>query len=90
MIVACLCIAVLSAWLAAAGFVRLSDPLDRLHCVTFLTVTAGGAILLAALFSDGLADRPGKIALLVVLSLLNGAAGAHAVGRAAMIRRGKA
>lgn len=89
MIPALLSLAVLGAWLAAAGFARLRTPLDRLHCVTFLNVVSGGALLVATLLSDGVSDRFGKLALLVALALLTGAATAHAVGRAILQRSGE-
>jgi multicomponent Na+:H+ antiporter subunit G len=82
-----LAVLVLAAWLGAAGFARLRTPLDRLHCVTFVSVLSGGALVVTALVSDGLSDRAGKIVLMVLLSLLSGAATAHAVGRA-LIHRG--
>jgi multicomponent Na+:H+ antiporter subunit G len=82
-----LAVAVLAAWLGAAGLLTLHTPLDRLHCVTFVNVLAGGALAIAAFVSDGLSDRAGEITLMVVLSLLSGGATAHAVGRA-LIHRG--
>lgn len=82
-----LAIVVLAAWLGALGLLTLRTPLDRLHCVTFVNVLAGGAFAITAFVSDGLSDRAGKIALMVVLSLLSGAAVAHAVGRA-LVHRG--
>ena len=81
-----LAIMVLSAWLAAAGFARLRVPLDRLHCVTFANVTAGGALVVAAFVTDGGSIRAYKILLMATISLLAGAATSHAVGRAIVIR----
>ena len=74
------------AWLAAAGFARLRTPLDRLHCVTFVNAGCGLALLVASLVEDGFSNRTGNILLVVVLSLLGGAAGSYAVGRALRVR----
>lgn len=82
-----LAIVVLAAWLGAIGLLTLRTPLDRLHCVTFVNVLGGGALAVTAFVADGLSDRAGKITLMVVLSLLGGAAIAHGVGRA-LIHRG--
>lgn len=83
---ALLVIAVLGAWLGCAGFARLRDPFDRLHCVAFVNVVSGGAITLAAFASDGVSVRVGKLLLAVGVSLLAGAATSHAIGRALTIR----
>lgn len=81
-----LVLAVLGAWLGCAGFARLRDPLDRLHCVAFVNVVSGGALIVAAFVSDGLSVRAGKLLLAVGVSLLAGAASAHAIGRALTLR----
>lgn len=82
-----LAIAVLTAWLGAAGFARLSLPLDRLHCVTFVNVGCGALILPAAALWGGSADDLIKLALLLAASVIGGAAFAHATGRAILERR---
>lgn len=74
------------AWVAAAGFVRLRTPLDRLHCVTFVNAGCGLALIAASLAWDGLSNRTGTILLVVALNLLGGAAGSYAVGRALRLR----
>lgn len=84
-----LALLVASAWLGAAGFVRLRAPLDRLHCATFVNATCGPALLAAALLADGLTGRVLKILLLVLLNLLTGAALSAASGRAILHRKGK-
>ena len=81
-----LVLAVLGAWLGCAGFARLRDPLDRLHCVAFVNVVSGGALIVAAVVSDGLSVRAGKLLLAVGISLLAGAASAHVIGRALTLR----
>jgi multicomponent Na+:H+ antiporter subunit G len=75
------------AWLGCLGFARFASAYDRLHCVTFVGVTAGLLLLLAAFAADGFTDRTLKILLFFMLILVNGAAVAHASGRAVM-RRG--
>jgi multicomponent Na+:H+ antiporter subunit G len=82
-----LAIMVGAAWLGAVGFLRLGSPLDRLHCVAFVNVVAGGALAIAAFVADGASDRAGKILLMVVLSLLIGATTAHAIGRMLIERK---
>ncbi|HEU5443598.1 MAG TPA: monovalent cation/H(+) antiporter subunit G [Steroidobacteraceae bacterium] len=84
---ALLALAVLSAWLGAAGFARLVWPLDRLHCVTFVNVTCGASILIAATLWGGSPDDVSKLALLLGALLVGGAAIAHATARAIVRRR---
>ena len=87
MIAALLIVAVLFAWIGCLGFARFPSAYDRIHCVTFVAVTSGAAVTIAAFCADGLSDRALKIALFYALTVLNGAAVAHASGRALM-RRG--
>jgi multicomponent Na+:H+ antiporter subunit G len=82
-----LALAVIAAWLGVAGFVRLAWPLDRLHCVTFVNVTCGVSILIAAALTGGSLDDVIKFALLLGALLLGGAAIAHATARAIVRRR---
>ena len=84
---ALLALAVLTAWLGAAGFARLAWPLDRLHCVTFINFGCGGLLLIAAALWGGSADDVIKLALLLGALLVGGAAVAHATGRAILRRR---
>lgn len=79
-------IAVLAAWVGAAGFLRLRDPLDRLHCVAFVNATAWVALAVAAFVADGLSDRALTILLVAVIGLVAGAAMSHATGRALLLR----
>ncbi len=83
---ALLTIMVLAVWLGCAGFARLRTPLDRMHCVAFVNTTAGTALILAAFLSDGVSVRALKILLMVIASLLIGAATSHAVGRSILLR----
>lgn len=84
-----LLVMVAAAWLGSLGFVRLRTPLDRIHCVTFVNVVCGIALLAAALLSDGLSDRVLKILLIVGLNLVSGSAISHMTGRAIMLRENK-
>jgi multisubunit Na+/H+ antiporter MnhG subunit len=77
-----LTVAVLAAWLGGVGFLRLRVPADRVHCVTFVNVVCGAVILLASLLQDGVTDRTGKILLIWLLNLINGAVVSHATLRA--------
>lgn len=86
---ALLAVMVLSAWLGCAGFARLREPLDRIHCVAFVNATAGAALVIAGFVADGPSDRAFKILLVVGASLLGGAAMSHATGRA-LLERGSA
>ena len=79
-------LAVAGAWLGTLGFLRLRQPLDRLHCVSFVNVVGGTALLLAAVLQDGLSDRVLKVALLWFVALVSGAVLAHATGRALQAR----
>lgn len=84
---ALLALAVLTAWLGAAGFARLAWPLDRLHCVTFVNVTCGALLLIAAGLWGGPPDDVIKVALLFGALLVGGAVVAHATARAILQRR---
>ena len=79
-------LAVATAWLACMGFLRLRDPLDRLHCVTFCNVVSGFLLLIAALLHEGVAGRPLKILLIWVIGVIAGAATSHVTGRAILKR----
>jgi len=70
-----------SIWIGCIGFARLSTPLDRLHCVSFVAASAGPLAVALAFAADGFSDRAWKIVLLVVLMLVNGAALTHATAR---------
>ena len=83
---ALLTVMVLAVWLGCAGFARLREPLDRMHCVAFVNTMAGTALILAAFLSDGASVRALKILLMVAASLLIDAATSHAVGRAILLR----
>lgn len=89
LIAALLACCVLAVYLSAAGFVRLSRPLDRLHCISFASLASGVAVLLAALAADGATTRVLKIALLEGLLALSGAVLVHATGRAIETREAK-
>lgn len=79
-------VAVLSAWIAALGFARLTSPLDRLHCVSFVTIGSGLPVALAAFVADGPSIRAFKILLMVVIGLVAGSVVTHAVARAMFTR----
>lgn len=80
-------LAVLAAWLGVAGFARLALPLDRLHCVPFVSLTCGALILVAAAVGGGAPDDVIKVALLLGGLLIGGAATAHSSARAIVRRR---
>jgi multisubunit Na+/H+ antiporter MnhG subunit len=84
---ALLTLTVLTFWLGAAGFARLAWPLDRLHCVTFVNITCGALILVAAGLWGGSPDDVIKVALLLGILVIGGAAVAHATARAIVQRR---
>lgn len=86
---ALLAVMVLLVWLGCAGFARLRTPLDRLHCVAFVNVTAGSVLVLLAFLSDGASVRAGKILLLVATGLVAGAALSHATGRMILMREAR-
>ena len=81
-----LAIAVLSAWIAAIGFARLSSALDRLHCIAFATIGCALPIVLAAFVADGPSIRAFKLLLLFTVALVAGAAVNQALGRAIFMR----
>ena len=82
----CLVAVILIAWLGVAGFVRLREPLDRLHCVTFVNAGSGLALLVASLIADGVSSRTGNVLLVLAINLLGGATASYAIGRALRVR----
>ncbi len=81
-----LILAAASVWLGCAGFMRLQSAYDRLHCVTFVSVSAGSAVMLAGWLHLGASVAMLKVVFLVCCALLNGAVLAHATGRAILHR----
>lgn len=79
-------LALISAWIGAAGFARLRSTLDRLHCATFTTLGAGLPLVIAAFVADGPSQRAFKILLLFVVALVAGASVNQAVARAVFTR----
>ncbi|MFI4886024.1 MAG: cation:proton antiporter [Steroidobacterales bacterium] len=84
---ALLALAVLAAGRGVAGLRRHDRPLDRLHCVSFVNVSCGASILIAAALQGGAPDDVIKLAMLTGALLLGGAAIAHSTARAIVRRR---
>jgi monovalent cation/proton antiporter MnhG/PhaG subunit len=84
---ALLVVAVLSAWLAAAGLIGTKDPLARLHAAGYLTVTATFFVMLAVLVSEPLSQYGFKAVLTFIVLALPAAVTTHALGRAVHMRR---
>lgn len=82
-----LALMVVGAWVGCAGFTRLREPLDRVHCTAFINVAAGTPLVLAAFLNDGISIRACKMVLILGSSLLAGAAMSHAIGQA-LVHRG--
>ena len=78
--------AVLSAWLGALGFARLTSALDRLHCIAFVNVGCGLPIIAAGFVADGPSTRAFKILLLWLVAMIAGAAVNQAAARAIFTR----
>jgi multisubunit Na+/H+ antiporter MnhG subunit len=79
-------VAVAGAALGCAGLLRLPKVADRLHLLGFVSVVGGFGLLAASLASEGVTPRSCKIAALVLLNLVGGAASTHALGRALLER----
>ncbi len=79
---ALLVLAVLAVLLGCLGFARLSAPLDRLHCATFVSCAAGLPLLLAAFATEGAKASVLKVVFLLVCGILSGSVLSHALGRA--------
>lgn len=78
---------VLATWLGCIGFARLHDPLDRLHCASFVNAVAGILMAAIGLLADGLSTRSGKMLVIAAVGILVGAAVSHAAARALVQRR---
>ena len=83
-------LAVAAGWLGCLGYLRLREPLDRLHCVTFSNIASGAALLIAAFLNDGMASRPLKIGLIWITTIIVGALTSHTTGRALLTRADEA
>ncbi len=84
----CLLLAVAAVWLGGFGALRLRTSLDRLHAVAFCNAAGGLLVAVAGFLADGVSTRSVKLACLVVLVLVSGAAISHAAGRALALRDG--
>lgn len=84
-----LAVGVSTAWLAAAGCLVLPNALDRLHAVTFLSLTSGTAVALAAALTDGFTDRLLKTIFILLALWIGGAGMTHLLGQA-ILRRAEA
>ncbi|WGR93117.1 monovalent cation/H(+) antiporter subunit G [Bradyrhizobium sp. ISRA443] len=81
-----LALALVVSWVGVVGFACLKSPFDRLHCVTFINVAGGVALLVASFLADGASDRVLKIVVMIFTTLLAGAAIAPGAGRALRLR----
>jgi multisubunit Na+/H+ antiporter MnhG subunit len=81
--------AVLASWLAAAAFMRLNTPFERLHAVAFVNVVTGAAIAFAAAASDGASSRTFKCFAIWAAMVLFGALLTHVSARALHFRDGE-
>lgn len=86
---ALLAAAVVLAWIAMAGFLRLRTPFERLHAVAFANFAVIGIIVIAAFVTDGISSRSLKCALIWVVAVTAGALLTHATGRALYLREGE-
>jgi multisubunit Na+/H+ antiporter MnhG subunit len=86
---ALLILAVVSAWLGAVSFLRLHTALERIHCVTYVSVVTLGALVLAGFATEGVTPRTCKLALLWVINLAVGALLSHATARTIHLRDGE-
>ena len=79
-------LAVVFAWIGAAGFARLATALDRLHAVAFVAVGSGLSLVVAAFVADGPSTRAFKFLVLWLVALVAGAAVNQAIARAIFTR----
>jgi multisubunit Na+/H+ antiporter MnhG subunit len=84
-----LILAVVAAWLGAISFLRLHTALERIHCVTYVSVVTLGALVLAGFATEGSTPRTCKLVLLWVINLAVGALLSHATARAIHLREGE-
>jgi multisubunit Na+/H+ antiporter MnhG subunit len=61
--------AVACVWLGSPGLTRFGSAYDRLHCVTFVAVTAGFFVVVAAFVADGVSGGALKILVFFILTL---------------------
>ncbi|HET6911730.1 MAG TPA: monovalent cation/H(+) antiporter subunit G [Rhodanobacteraceae bacterium] len=84
-----LAFAVLMAWIGAIAFLRLRTNFERLHVITFVNMTAGAAITIAAVLHDGLSGRTFKCIFIFIVIATVGALLSHATSRALHLRDGE-
>lgn len=84
---ALLSLAVAGAWAMCWGFfLRRRRAVDSLHYPSVIAAVTGTALVLAALFGEGLTERVGKLVLLEALALVSGLVLSHALARSASRR----
>jgi monovalent cation/proton antiporter MnhG/PhaG subunit len=79
-------LAVVAAWLAALGLVRLRSPYARLHMAGYAGVVSGLFVTLAVIASDPLSAASLKALIIYAALVFNGAVLTHAIGRAMRLR----
>lgn len=86
---ALLAIGALCAWIGTLAFLRLHTHFERLHVITFVNVTTGGAITVAAVLSGGMSARTLQCIFIWGVILIVGALLSHATARALHMREGE-
>ena len=82
-------LAVVAAWLGALSYVRSRTALERIHCVTYVSVVTLGALVPAAVATEGITPRTCKLGLLWMINLTVGALLSHATARTIHLRGGE-
>lgn len=82
-------LAVAAALFGAVAFHRLRSPIERLHAGSFVAVAAGVPLVVAGFVSEGLTGRTLKLTAIVIVLIVAGALGNHAIARALLYRGGQ-
>lgn len=80
---------IITIWLGAISFFRMTTPFQRIHTIAFLNIAGGGFITLAAVLDDGASPRALKCLFIWLVTLPIGALLAQVTGRALHLRGGE-
>ncbi|MGB9029532.1 MAG: monovalent cation/H(+) antiporter subunit G [Acidobacteriaceae bacterium] len=77
-----LAITALACWLGVLGMVRMRDPFQALHYLSFPAILGMGALTIAMFVQTGWSQASWKCGIILVIFLASNSIGTHAAARA--------